>query len=59
MQDIFGWTDRINIPAVVAEQNWTWRLPWPVDVIHKESEARERAEFLERLARRTKRIPDL
>jgi 4-alpha-glucanotransferase len=31
LQDLFGWTDRINTPAVVDEVNWTWRLPWPVD----------------------------
>jgi 4-alpha-glucanotransferase len=31
LQDVFGWTDRINTPAVVDELNWTWRLPWPVD----------------------------
>jgi 4-alpha-glucanotransferase len=31
LQDVFGWTDRINTPAVVDGMNWTWRLPWPVD----------------------------
>jgi 4-alpha-glucanotransferase len=31
LQDVFGWTDRINTPALVNETNWTWRLPWPVD----------------------------
>ena len=31
LQDVFGWTDRINTPAVVDDVNWTWRLPWPVD----------------------------
>jgi 4-alpha-glucanotransferase len=31
LQDVFGWTDRINQPATVGDQNWTWRLPWPVD----------------------------
>jgi 4-alpha-glucanotransferase len=31
LQDVFGWPDRINTPAVVDELNWTWRLPWPVD----------------------------
>lgn len=31
LQDVFGWTDRINTPAVVDDLNWTWRLPWPVD----------------------------
>ena len=50
LQDIFGWTDRINVPAVVAEHNWTWRLPWPVDSMRNEPEARERTDFLDRLA---------
>jgi 4-alpha-glucanotransferase len=31
VQDLFGWSDRINTPAVVDDINWTWRLPWPVD----------------------------
>ena len=31
LQDVFGWIDRINTPAVVDDVNWTWRLPWPVD----------------------------
>jgi 4-alpha-glucanotransferase len=31
LQDVFGWADRINTPALVDEVNWTWRLPWPVD----------------------------
>jgi len=31
VQDIFGWRDRVNTPAVVDDVNWTWRLPWPVE----------------------------
>lgn len=31
IQDAFGWRDRINQPATVSEENWTWRLPWPSD----------------------------
>ena len=31
LQDVFGWTDRINTPARRGRDNWTWRLPWPVD----------------------------
>lgn len=31
LQDAFGWSDRINTPAVVDAMNWTWRVPWPVD----------------------------
>jgi 4-alpha-glucanotransferase len=31
IQDVFGWSDRINQPATVGDQNWTWRLPWFTD----------------------------
>ena len=55
VQDIFGWTERINTPAVVSKENWSWRLPWPVDRMRDESDAMERAEFLERLSRRSRR----
>jgi 4-alpha-glucanotransferase len=43
VQDIFGWRDRINIPGTVAESNWTWRLPWSVDVLDHHPIAAERA----------------
>jgi 4-alpha-glucanotransferase len=46
MQDVFGWRDRINTPASVGNQNWTWRLPWPVDDLLAEQEPIERARFL-------------
>lgn len=31
LQDVFGWPDRINVPSVVADTNWTWKVPRPVD----------------------------
>ncbi len=31
IQDVFGWRDRINDPAVMADSNWVYRLPWPAD----------------------------
>jgi 4-alpha-glucanotransferase len=43
IQDVFGWRDRINVPAKVDHENWTWRLPWPVDAIDAQPAARERA----------------
>jgi 4-alpha-glucanotransferase len=43
VQDIFGWRDRINTPAVVDDVNWTWRLPWPVEDMAREPEAVDRA----------------
>jgi len=50
LQDIFGWRDRINVPAVVNEENWTWRLPWASDRLTTEPEARERAALLRSLS---------
>ena len=46
VQDVFGWRDRINEPATVNEQNWTYRLPWPVDKLDDIPEARERKDRL-------------
>jgi 4-alpha-glucanotransferase len=46
IQDVFGWTDRINVPAQVDEINWTWKLPWTVDVLDTQPEAVERAQTL-------------
>jgi 4-alpha-glucanotransferase len=46
VQDAFGWSDRINEPATVGDQNWTYKLPWPVDQLDQVSEARERKDQL-------------
>jgi 4-alpha-glucanotransferase len=46
LQDIFGWTDRINTPAVVDDINWTWRVPAPVDTWLDPGETVERADQL-------------
>jgi 4-alpha-glucanotransferase len=55
IQDAFGWRDRINEPATVTGDNWTYRLPWPVDKLDEVPEARERKEqmrvWAERYAR--------
>lgn len=50
VQDVFGWRDRINTPATVGGDNWTWRLPWLVDRWGAMPEAGERAAFCHRLA---------
>jgi 4-alpha-glucanotransferase len=46
VQDAFGWRDRVNEPATVSDENWTYRLPWPVDRLDEFPEARERQEQL-------------
>jgi 4-alpha-glucanotransferase len=57
IQDIFGWRDRINEPATVSEQNWTYRLPWPSDRIRAQVEAAERAATLRKWGRQYDRLP--
>ena len=37
--DVFGWPDRINTPATVNDQNWTWRMPWPNERLAFEPDA--------------------
>jgi len=46
VQDVFGWRDRINEPALVSDANWTFRLPWPCDRMDEDPEARERQAML-------------
>jgi 4-alpha-glucanotransferase len=52
IQDVFGWPDRINQPATVGEDNWTWKLPWPVDRIPTEPTAMNVANQLREWAAR-------
>ena len=56
LQDVFGWTDRINVPAIVDDRNWTWKLPWPVDQMDAQPEAAERQRALRRWAERHRRL---
>ena len=44
--DVFGWTDRINVPGTVTEENWTFRLPVPINRWHAWPVAGERQEAL-------------
>ena len=55
VQDVFGWRDRINEPAKVDSGNWTFRLPWPVDVLDEVPDARERQQRLREWAARYNR----
>lgn len=46
VQDVFGWSDRINEPATVSERNWSYRLPWPSDELDGQVDAAERQQRL-------------
>jgi 4-alpha-glucanotransferase len=52
VQDVFGWRDRVNVPASVNDDNWTWRLPWTTEQLAEEPLARDRAAFLRAVAER-------
>jgi len=56
VQDVFGWRGRINEPATVSDENWSFRLPWPVDRMASEPEARERQAALRQWAERHARV---
>ena len=56
IQDAFGWRDRINDPATLDGENWTFRLPWPCDRLDEVPEARERQSALRRWAAQYQRL---
>jgi len=56
VQDVFGWADRINTPALVDDANWTWRLPWPVESIEEQPDAARATALLRLLAERHARL---
>ena len=39
VQDAFGWRDRINTPATIGDDNWTWRMPIGVDALETHADA--------------------
>ena len=51
LQDLFGWDVRINTPATVNDQNWTWHVANPVDRWRESPEWVERADTLAALCR--------
>jgi 4-alpha-glucanotransferase len=56
IQDVFGWTDRINIPATVTADNWTWKLPAAVDRLASVPGWEERTRALRDLAIASARV---
>ncbi len=56
IQDVFGWRDRINEPGTVNDRNWTFRLPWPSNILDSVAEARDRQTALRRWAQQYGRL---
>lgn len=55
LPDVFGWFDRINVPATVGDHNWTWRLPWNVEALGDQPDVARAAALSRRLATETGR----
>jgi 4-alpha-glucanotransferase len=51
IQDILGARDRINVPGIVSEENWTYRLPFLLEDAWSDPAVRPRLESFARLAR--------
>jgi|HubBroStandDraft_5_1064220.scaffolds.fasta_scaffold89383_1 4-alpha-glucanotransferase len=56
IQDLFGWTARINLPGSVSESNWTYRLPIPFERMATSHAIQSRVHDLKEIAIGTKRI---
>src|SRR5690606_9305604 len=50
LQDVFGWRDRVNVPASVGEHNWTWVPSIRVDQLPAHDQGRSRAAVLRAMA---------
>ncbi len=55
LPDVFGWSDRINVPGTVGDHNWTWRLPWAVEDLGQQPDAARAAALSRRLVPDTAR----
>jgi 4-alpha-glucanotransferase len=48
-QELLGVRDRINTPGTVGPQNWTWRLPRPIEDLRDDARLAARFEKIRRL----------
>ncbi len=56
IQDLFGWSARINTPGTVSESNWTYRLPVPFERMATSLAIQSRVHDLKEIAMGTKRF---
>lgn len=56
IQDLFGWSARINRPGTVAESNWTYRLPLTIERMRESGPIVSRIAKLREIAIRTGRF---
>ena len=56
IHDVFGWRERINTPALVSDDNWTWRLRAPIEDLREDPRLVERFSAIASLVRRFGRL---
>ena len=54
-QELLGSKDRINTPATVGPENWSWRLPRPIEELERDPKLGLRFEALRALVRESGR----
>ena len=55
IQDLFGWSDQINHPGLVSEDNWSYRLPFELEDRAKLPKIKSRIEKLRAIAKESAR----
>jgi 4-alpha-glucanotransferase len=56
MQDACGWRDRINVPATVGADNWSWRVPIAVEAMEADQSLASCADSLRALSEASARL---
>lgn len=46
IQDLFGWPERINVPATITDENWSYRLPVAIEGLDDDATICERMELV-------------
>ena len=56
VQDLFGWSDRINTPGTIDGANWRWRIPFDLDRALDNPKIRARADKIREIVTRSGRF---
>jgi 4-alpha-glucanotransferase len=57
VQDLFGWSARVNRPGTVGDSNWTYRLPLSLERMRRSRAIQAQAARLRAIAIDTRRFP--
>jgi 4-alpha-glucanotransferase len=55
-QEVLGDKTRINLPGYVGPENWSWRLPRPLEDLAEDAKLNERLEAIKKLAQESGRF---